>query len=192
MAVSLHGRAAADLRFIRSAMERSSAFTAVPGAGGAAMGVIGVVAAVIAAPQPTAERWLLVWLIAATTACALGIVAIRRKAARGGVPLTGVVGRRFALSLSAPLVAGAALTAALAQTRQWSLMPPVWLLLYGAGMVTGSVVSVPVVLALGLCIMAVGVVALATPPEWGNVWLGVGFGGLQIVFGIYIWRKHGG
>ena len=39
--------AAENLRFIRHAMERSSTFTAVPGAGGAAMGAIGLVAAVV-------------------------------------------------------------------------------------------------------------------------------------------------
>ena len=31
-----------------------------------------------------------------------------------------------------------------------------------------------------------------TPPEWGNFWLALGFGGLQIGFGVYIARNHGG
>ena len=71
-------------------------------------------------------------------------------------------------------------------------MPSVWLLLYGTGVVTGGVLSVPAVLVLGLCFMALGVVALVTPPAWGNVWLGLGFGLLQLAFGLYIARKHGG
>jgi hypothetical protein len=192
MAVSLQGRAADDLRYIRNAMERSSTFTAVPGVGGAAMGVVGLVAAVIASWQPTAERWLATWLIAAPVALTIGIVSIRRKAAHAGVPLTGAVGRRFALSLAAPLVAGAALTAGLAQAGNWSLMPAVWLLLYGTGVTTGGVHSVPIVLLVGVCFMLVGVVAMLTPPEWGNVWLGVGFGLLHVTFGLYIARKHGG
>ena len=45
----------------------------------------------------------------AVVAFLIGLVAMRRKAARVGVPLTGAQGRRFALSLAAPLVAGAAL-----------------------------------------------------------------------------------
>jgi hypothetical protein len=40
--------------------------------------------------------------------------------------------------------------------------------------------------------MVLGVVALATPPAWGNLWLALGFGGLQLVFGLYIARRHGG
>jgi hypothetical protein len=192
MAVSLQGRAEEDLRYIRRAMERSSTFTAVPGLGGAAMGVVGVVAATVAALQPTAERWLLSWLVAAVIALTIGLVTMRRKAAAAGVPLTGAIGRRFALSLSAPLAAGAALTGALLHAANWSLMPPVWLLLYGTGVVTGGAVSVPVVLVVGLCFMGLGVLALVTPAAWGNLWLGLGFGLLQIGFGIYIARKHGG
>ena len=52
-----------NLRFIRRTMERSSMFTAVPGLGGAGMGAVGVVAAIVAASQTTGERWLIVWLL---------------------------------------------------------------------------------------------------------------------------------
>jgi hypothetical protein len=192
MPVPIQGRAAEDLRFIRRAMERSSTFTAVPGYGGAAMGAVGVVAAVVGAMQPTAERWLASWLTAAAVAFAIGVMAMRRKAAVAGMPLSGALARRFALALAAPLAAGAALTAGLSSAGNWSLMPSAWLLLYGAGVVTGGIVSVSIVLVMGLCFMALGVIAMATPPEWGNFWLGVGFGFVQICFGLYIARKHGG
>ena len=49
---------------------------------------------------------------------AIGVVTMRRKAARVGVPLTGAPGRRFALSLAAPLVAGAALDARAVDARR--------------------------------------------------------------------------
>ena len=88
MPVHLDGRAAEDLRFIRRAMERSSTFTAVPGYGGAAMGTVGVVAAVAGAMQPTAERWLASWIGAAVVAFAIGVAAVRRKAAQAGTPLS--------------------------------------------------------------------------------------------------------
>ena len=189
---SIQGRAADDLRFIRHAMERSATFTAVPGLGGALMGSIGLAAAVIAALQPTGERWLLAWLIAAAVAIVVGLVLMRRKGIRAGVPLGGAPGRRFAMSLAAPLVAGAALTAGLWWHGAWWLMPPVWLLLYGAGGVTGGAFSVAAVRVMGLCFMALGLMELVTPPSWGNVWLGLGFGALQVGFGTYIARKHGG
>jgi hypothetical protein len=181
-----------SLQFIRRTMERSSTFTAVPGLGGAGMGAIGLAATVLAANQSSAERWLAVWLVAAALALGLGVTSMRRKAARLGAPLAGAVGRRFALSLAAPLVAGAALTWGVWVHGNGALVPPVWLLLYGAGVLAGGVFTVAAVRLLGLAFMALGVAALVTPPAWGNVWLGMGFGGLQLVFGLYIARRHGG
>jgi hypothetical protein len=192
-AVTSFGQHAEEsLRFIRRTMERSSTFTAVPGLGGAGMGAIGLAAAVLAANQRSAERWLVVWLVAAAVALAIGITSTWRKAARLGAPLAGAVGRRFAMSLAAPLVAGAALTWGVWMNGDWGLIPAVWLLLYGAGVLAGGAFSVAAVRLLGLAFMALGVVALVTPPEWGNIWLGMGFGGLHVVFGLYIARRHGG
>jgi len=181
-----------NLHFIRRTMERSSTFTAVPGLGGAGMGTVGVAAAVIAANQSSPERSLVVWILAAVVALAIGVTSMWRKAIRLGAPLAGAVGRRFAISFAAPLVAGAALTWGVWMHDDWALIPPVWLLLYGTGVLAGGVFSVAPVRLLGLAFMAVGVVALVTPPAWGNVWLGIGFGGLQFTFGLYIARRHGG
>lgn len=181
-----------NLQFIRRTMERSSTFTAVPGLGGVGMGVIGLVGAVVAAPQTSSERWLAVWLATATLAFVVGVATMWRKAARVGAPITGAVGRRFATSLAAPLVAGAALTWGVWTRGDVALIPSIWLLLYGTGVLTGGVFTVAAVRLVGLSFMALGVAALVTPPAWGNVWLGTGFGGLQLVFGLYIARKHGG
>jgi hypothetical protein len=181
-----------SIQFIRQTMERSSTFTAVPGLGGAGMGAIGLAAAVLAANQSSAERWLIVWLVAAAVALGIGVTAVLRKAARIGAPLTGAVGRRFAMSLAAPLVSGAALTWGVWMHNDWALMPAVWLLLYGTGLLAGGIFSVAAVRLLGVAFMALGVAALASPPAWGNVWLGMGFGGLQLAFGAYIARRHGG
>jgi hypothetical protein len=190
--VSVEAHAADQLSFIRHAMERSSTFTAVPGWGGAVMGTIGVATALAASQQPSPERWLGTWLGGAAIAFLVGLLAMRRKAARVGVPLTGAQGRRFALSLAAPLVAGAALTVGLWMQNAWPLIPPTWLLLYGTGVVTGGAFSVTPMRVLGMGFMVLGVLALVTPPSWGNVWLAIGFGALQIGFGVYIARKHGG
>ena len=181
-----------SLQFIRRTMERSSTFTAVPGLGGAAMGAIGIAAAIVAANQSSAERWLVVWVLAAALALTIGVTSMWRKAARLGAPLAGAVGRRFAISFAAPLVAGAALSWGAWRHDDRALLPPLWLLLYGTGVLAGGVFSVAAVRLLGLSFMALGVVALVTPTAWGNVWLGIGFGGLQCAFGLYIARRHGG
>jgi len=188
----LSGRAAENLRFIRQAMERGATFTSIPGIGGAVMGAVALIASGFAWRQPTGDRWLVTWLIAATVAAVLGLIAMSRKARRAGAPLTGANARRFALGMAAPFVAGAAITYELWAVRSFTAMPATWLLLYGAGVLTGGIVSVPVVRIIGVCFMALGMLAIVTPPEWGNFWLAVGFGGLQIGFGIYIARNHGG
>jgi hypothetical protein len=189
---SLGSHAAENLRFIRSAMERSSTFTSIPGVGGAVMGLIALAASAVAAMQPTANRWLITWLIAAAVASVVGFIAMARKARRAGLSLTGTSARRFALGMAAPFVAGAAITYALWAAGNFTVMAPTWLLLYGTGVLTGGIFSVPVVRAVGLCFMATGIAAIVTPASWGNAWLAIGFGGLQVAFGIYIARNHGG
>jgi hypothetical protein len=188
----MRDHAADDLTFIRSAMERSSAFTAIPGRGGMVTGVIGLIAAVVAARQPTSDRWLGAWLVAAAAAAVVEVMAMVGKARRARLTLTGANTSRFALGLAAPLVAGAAITYELWTVRSFTVMAPAWLLLYGAGVLAGGMFSVPVVRAIGMSFMAVGIAAVLTPPAWANVWLAIGFGGLHVGFGAYIARNLGG
>lgn len=189
---SLGDRAADDLRFIRDAMARTATFSAVPGAGGAVMGVIGLAAAIVASRQPTADRWLVVWLIAAWAASTVGLWSIVLKAKRAGLALDGATPRNFAIAVFAPMAAGAAITFTLWSTKTYNAMPGVWLLLYGTGVLVGGVFSVPVVRLTGVLFMLLGFAAVLMPPEYGNLWLGAGFGVLQLVGGIYIARNHGG
>ena len=188
----MSGRAADNLRFIRQAMERTTTFTSIPGKGGVGMGMVALAASVIAARQPSADQWLAVWLVAAGAAAVIGLIAMAHKARVSGATLTGATARRFAMGMAAPFVAGAAITYALWAARNFAVMAPSWLLLYGAGVLTGGIFSVPAVRAIGVCFMALGIAAIVAPPEWGNVWLGIGFGGLHVAFGIYIARNHGG
>ena len=189
---SVGDRAEENLVFIRQAMERSATFTTIPGAGGVAMGVVALAASVVAGRQPSEDRWLITWLVAAAVAAVVGLIAMARKAKQGGSTLAGATARRFALGMAAPLVAGAAITYELWAIRTFTVMAPAWLLLYGAGVLTGGIFSVPIVRAIGVCFMALGIAAIVTPPEWGNWWLAIGFGGLHMAFGIYIAKNHGG
>lgn len=181
-----------DLRFIRETMERSSSFTAVPGWGQVAMGVVAIVAAWIASRQTTPASWLKVWLTAAVLAVTIALPAIWIKAQRAGLPLTSGPGRKFATSFLPPFAVGALLTVVLYRSGVSSLLPGMWLLLYGAGVITGGAFSVAIVPVMGGCFMFAGVLALLAPATWGNLLLAAAFGGLQIVFGFLIARKYGG
>jgi hypothetical protein len=190
--VALGDRAMEDLRFIRQTMEGGAAFTAVPGWGGVGMGLTALVAAVLASRQPTADGWLLVWILEALLAMAIGAVAIHRKARRADLPVLSGAGRKFALSFLPPALAGVVLTVALWQAGADSLLPGAWLLLYGAAVVTAGTFSVKIIPVMGICFMVVGAFALLAMPAAGDLSMAVGFGGLQIVFGVTIARRHGG
>jgi hypothetical protein len=190
--VAIHDRAMDNLRFIRDTMEGASSFTAVPGLGGVAMGITALAAAVVAVRQSDPDDWLLTWLAAGTLALAIGVLAMVRKARHADVSLLSRPGRKFALGLAPPMLSAALLTIVLHQAGLTGKLPGVWLLLYGAGVVTGGAFSVRIVPVMGLCFMTVGAAALFFPPAWGNALLAAGFGGLHILFGTIIARRHGG
>lgn len=180
-----------DIRFIRQTMERSSAFTAVPGWGQVAMGVTALAAAWLAAQQKAPANWLAVWLGEAVLAASIALVATQRKAQRAGTALTSGPGAKFARTFLPPIAAGAILTAALYGVGASRLLPGTWLLLYGTGVLTAGAFSARIVPVMGAAFMLAGVGALLLP-TWGNLWMAAGFGGLHIVFGAMIARRHGG
>jgi hypothetical protein len=187
----LHEQAADSLAFIRATMARSAEFTAVPGWGGVAMGCVGLTAGAAGALAPDASVWLNVWLGAALVAGGSGLAAMHLKARRHQVALWSASGRRFAQGFFPALAAGAILTFVLVQAEAFALLPGVWLLLYGAGVLAGATASVPLLTWLGAGMMALGVVSSLTRSA-GDLWLAAGFGGLHIIFGFIIARKHGG
>lgn len=191
-APALHARAMDNLSFIRSTMERATAFTAVPGWGGVAMGVTALAAAAVARGVPSRGEWLIVWLAASALALSIGGWSMAAKARKAGTSVFSYSGRRFVLSYLPPLVVGALLTIVLARAGLYSALPGTWLLLYGTGVVTGGAFSVRVVPVMGLCFMALGALALLAPTVWGDWLMAFGFGGLHIIFGLIIARRYGG
>ncbi len=187
----LSARAMDNLRFIRETMEQAGSFTAVPGWGGVAMGLTALIAAGLAAAQPTHRAWMSVWLLEAAVGGGIAAATLFAKASRGKTPLFSGPGRRFAFAFAPPVVAGAVITMGLAVVDAHALVAPTWLLCYGAAVVTGGALSVRVVPVMGLCFMATGVLALVAP-GWQDALLAIGFGGLHIVFGLVIARRHGG
>src|SRR4051794_18982656 len=191
-APALHARAMDNLSFIRQTMERATAFTAVPGWGGVAMGAVALVAAAAAETRLTPTEWLATWLGASVAALTIGGWSMGREGRRGGPTAFSYSGRRFVLSYVPPIAVGALLTVALMRAGLYQALPGTWLLLYGTGVVTGGAFSVRVVPLMGLCFMALGAVALLGPAAWGNLLMAIGFGGLHVVFGWTIARRYGG
>ena len=177
---SLHRKAAEDLSFIRDTMARATPLTAVPGWGGVMMGLVALVASVLASGRSDPAEWLAVW------------VAFVRKANRAGTPLLSVAGKQFVGNFAPPVIAGALLTPVFYHAGLAGHLPGLWLLLYGTGVTTAGAFSVRIVPILGVTLMALGGVALLVAPAFPDLFMAVGFGGLQIAFGLVIARKYGG
>lgn len=190
--IPLGAHAMDNLRYIRETMERAGSFTAVPGWGGVAIGLTALAAGVLAWRQTSVEAWLATWFGEGMLAMAIGALTMCAKAQSAGVPLFSGPGRKFASSFSPPLVVGALLTAALYRAGRPAIIPGMWLLLYGTGVVTGGAFSARIVPLMGVCFMLTGAASLFLPAAWGNWMLMAGFGGLHLVFGILIARRHGG
>lgn len=157
------------------------------------MGTSAIVAAIIASLQSAHESWLAVWSAEAAVASLIALFSIVQKARRSGVPLGTGPARRFALCLLPALAAGAVLTVACVQAEAFSLLPMIWLLLYGVGVCSAAAVSSPtVVLALGLSLIVGGGAAALSPAPWGNWYLAAFFGVGHIVAGAVIIKHHGG
>ncbi len=190
--INLGDRAIDNLQFIRETMERSTHFTAVPGYGGALMGVTAVAAAYIAHQQAFMRDWLIVWLTEAALAFAIGMLAMWQKSKIAGTPLVSVPAKKFALGFLPPIVCGVVLTLGFWRYENYELMAPMWMLLYGAAVATGGAISVKIVPVMGWMFIAAGAVALILPASYGNILMGVSFGALHVIFGLIIARRYGG
>ena len=189
---ALHERAMDNLRYIRETMELATAFTGISGWGEIAIGVTALIASVIAAQQATFNAWLAVWIAEGLISLLIAGWSMDRKARAIEKPLGSGPGRKAVFSLTPPMLAGGLLTIVLVQAGLTNAIPGVWLLLYGTGVITGGMYSVKVVPIMGICLMALGALALFSPPAFANYFMAAGFGGLHLVFGAIIVRKYGG
>ena len=190
--VALQQHAMDNLRFIRETMERAGSFTAIPGMGGVLMGVSALGAALVAAKQASLDGWLAVWVGEALVAVAIGAVTAAHKAKLVKAPLLTGPGRKFALGLAPSIFVAALLTLVLYRSGLYAIIPGIWLVLYGTGILSAGAFSVPIVPVMGVCFVALGAVALFCPLEWSRWFLAAGFGGLHVVFGGLIAARYGG
>lgn len=181
--------AAAELRFIRTTMERAVRFDAVPGIGMVLMGTGAVAAYGAARLMP--DMWLTIWLTTAVAAFITGVTAMALKARRGGLSIWSRPAQSFVVTFIPPLVVGALLTGALDAAGAHHLMPGAWLSLYGIAALTGGAFSVRSVAIMGIGFLLLGAAALLYPPA-GPVLMVCGFGVLHVAFGAHIANRHGG
>jgi hypothetical protein len=189
--VRMDSHATATLRYIRDSME-SAASLAVPGSAGIAMGMVGILAALLSAMPKLHAHWLAIWLIAALAAGIVGSALLGRESSLSALLLAGTPLRRFALCLFPSLFAGAVMTAAHWWVGNLHAIPGTWLLLYGCALIAASAATTRTIALLGGSFSALGLLALILPDRFQILMLGLGFGGTHLVFGLLIgWRGHG-
>ena len=181
-----------QLHFIRHTMESATSFTAVPGWGTVALGLTAIAAALVARSLDSRVIWVLLWLGEAVLAGLISLVAMVKKTGSLAKLAASIPARKCALSLVPPLAAGGVLTLIMMDHHLYGILPGMWLMLYGVAVITGGAFSVRVVPVMGNCFAVFGTIALALPASWANGIMAAGFGGLHVLFGMIIARKHGG
>ena len=90
------------------------------------------------------------------------------------------------------MIVGALLTVTLVRMGLDGLLPGIWMMLYGTAVVAAGTYSVRPVPVMGLAFVVTGAVSLFAPDSWDTALMIAGFGGLHVVFGTLIARRHGG
>lgn len=181
-----------NLRYIRQMMEGAATFTALSGWGEMVIGVTATAAALIAARQTLPWAWVATWLAEAGIAAGISVASMTLKAHAANVPILSGPIRKLVLSFSPPMIVGAVLTAAFVERGLYTFLPGAWMLLYGAAVVSAGTYSVRSVPVMGAAFMLLGAAALVAPVAWTTALMIAGFGGLHLVFGLWIARRHGG
>jgi hypothetical protein len=181
-----------QLQFIRQTMEGATSFTAVPGWGMVLVGATAIAAALVARTLETPLIWVLLWWGEAAVAAVISVVTMVHKAGGLAKLATSIPARKCALSLVPPMAAGGVLTIVMIQHHLYQILAGMWLLLYGVAVITGGAFSVRIIPVMGICFGLMGAAALAAPLAWADAVMAAGFGGLHILFGVMIARKHGG
>ncbi len=188
----MQARAMDNLRYIRGIMERAGTFTAVSGWGQVVIGLTAIAAALIAVRQTLPWAWVATWLGECGIAAGIAVASMAIKSHAANMPLISGPMRKLILSFSPPVLVGAVLTAVLVHQGLYGLLPGIWMLLYGAAVVTAGTYSVPSVPFMGAGFMVLGALAFLVPASWSTGLLIAGFGGLHVVFGFWIAWRHGG
>jgi len=171
-------------------MQQAGAFTAISGRGLIIVGFTALFASWIASHQRF-DRWLIVWLCEVLLAGLIAAITIYRKAIATGTPLFSGPARKVAMGLLPAMAAGAVLTAVFYRSERPEFVAPMWLLLYGVGIMAGGAWSVAAVPVMGAACMAVALPAFIFT-RWPDAWMALGLGLVHIIFGLVVTKKYGG
>lgn len=195
-----------DLKEIKDIMNRSSRFISLSGLSGVVTGVIALIGAYLAYSsifsnqdyllyEPVAiskEDFNLLLLISSGTLIASVIGAIfftRRNASKKQESIWDTQTKRLLINLLIPLVTGGLVCLQLLFKGFIGLVLPLTLVFYGLALVNASKYSLPEIRNLGIIEIFIGIICLQFI-EYGLWFWALGFGVVQIVYGLMVHKKY--
>lgn len=191
-----------DLRVIREVMEHSARYTHFSGLSGVLSGILGLAGTgvtywidkTVSVPyQP--PYYIVTWSLVLVLAIAQDLFLAQRKARRDGatiwVPATY---RTIKSALPGAYMAALLSVVALYYDGAPDVVPAVWALGYGVALCAAGMITIRAVRIYGALQIITGTLGLfyMSRPPYSLVLLALTFGVYQIIFGIWLTRKHGG
>lgn len=197
------------LNDIRQLMQRSSRFISLSGLSGIAAGLWALVGAYFAHDWITEyyrnhagshsytgaayERLLINLFLLASAVLGLALLSAFyftwRKTKEDNVPLWNHTSRQLTINMLIPLIAGGLFVLAMLKHGDWRFVAPASLIFYGLALVNGSKYTLSDIRYLGLCEIALGLVATQFI-GYGLYFWAIGFGVLHIIYGFIMWWKN--
>lgn len=196
-----------DLAAIRGLMERSSKFISLSGLSGILAGIYALIGAGLAYQLvyrgPTRiydslsagaypdTLYALVAIAVAVLALSVitAIMLSSRQAKRKGQPMWGKISQSLLFHMATPLMAGGILILILIFRGYYGIIGPASLIFYGLSLVSASNFTFTDVKYLGLCEIALGLIA-ACLPGYGLLFWALGFGVLHMIYGGMMYLKY--
>lgn len=189
--IALHQHAEDNLRFIRATMESATAYTGVSGLGYIIAGLSALPTSWLAAQQADATDWLAIWMLELVFAGGVAFGMSTSKGIKQGRSFLSPSGRKLLFAFIPAMLVGGLITVSFLLQGYIALLPGIWLSIYGAAVMTAGAWSVRILPIMGAAFLLLGAITLVTPVS-NDLMLAIGMGGLHLVFGIFIWRNHGG
>ncbi len=194
-----------DIEDIKEIMNRSSRFMSLSGLSGILAGLVGLAAGyilgqrIIPSELLTADRnilmlntktsLLIVATISVLMAIGLAILLSYRKSLMNSEQFWTEQAGRVLLNLMIPLVAGGVTCLIFLKEGYIGFLPGLTLIFYGLGLVNASKYTLSEIRSLGVLQGVLGLLALQFIPHSVVIWA-IGFGGLHIIYGVWMHFKY--
>ncbi len=190
-----------DLAEIRMMMQRSSKFLSLSGWAGIMAGIYALLGAYMAYmlfnfrpsdilyEAPDTGKLILLGSIILIVSIGTAMLLSRQRAQKKGESAWNSTSRRMLIAMAVPLLTGGLIILVLLSYELAAFLIPVSLVSYGMALFNAGHFTFREVQMLGICQSALGILALIFIPYSVLIWA-VGFGLMNMVYGIYIHLKY--